>query len=93
MPICFTPKTFLRDHKIEFLVRLLEFAKAFWSKGNDIAFGIKTLPHAFGVTQLVMKDLDGNGITSANSDNYEYERPDNATFGKSLHSSTLNLTT
>ncbi len=75
----------IKIRKIELLIRLLEFAKAFWSKGNDIALGIKTMPHAFKVTKLAREDLselNGNSITSLFPDSSGYESPDYANLRK-----------
>jgi len=75
----------LRLRKIQFVVRVLEFAKAFWSKGNDIALGIKTMPHGFRVTKLDREDLhklSGPEVTSVNADDSGYESPDYANLRK-----------
>ena len=75
----------IKFRKIELLIRLLEFAKAFWSKGNDVALGINTMPHAFKVTKLAREDLserNGNSITSLFPDGSGYESPDYANLRK-----------
>ena len=75
----------IKIRKIELFIRIMEFAKAFWSKGNDVALGIDTMPHAFKVTKLAREDLselNGNTITSLYQDSSGYESPDYANLRK-----------
>ncbi len=74
-----------RIPKIEILIRCLEFGKAFWSKGNDVALGIKTMPHSFRVTKLAVEnlhELNDHSVTSINVDSSGYESPDYANLRK-----------
>lgn len=74
-----------RIPKIEILIRCLEFGKAFWSKGNDVALGIKTMPHSFRVTKLAVEnlhELNDHSVTSNNGDSSGYESPDYANLRK-----------
>lgn len=60
-------------------------AKAFWSKSNDLALGIKTMPHGFRVTKLASEDLherNGHAVTSLIGDSSGYESPDYANLRK-----------
>jgi hypothetical protein len=71
--------------KSEFFVQMLQIAKAFWSKANDIAIGIRTMPHRFGVTKLAfekLQELNGSEFASHNDDGSGYESPDYANLRK-----------
>lgn len=75
----------IRLRKSQFFVQMLQIAKAFWSKANDFALGIRTMPHRFRVTSIEfeeLQELNGHEFASRNADGYGYESPDYANLRK-----------